>query len=72
VVGERAAGQPGVRDYPAFIRALLRPLAVLSGELGDQELPARVEILANGGGEPVTLQRLHRDVLLQIQGHAGR
>ena len=65
-------GKVGVRDYPAFVRILLRPLVVLSEELGDKELLGRVEILANGGNEPVTLQRLHRDVLLQTQSHVGR
>jgi hypothetical protein len=66
------AGKVGARDYPAFVRILLRPLVTLSEELGDRELLGRVEILANGGNEPVTLQRLHRDVLLQTQSHIGR
>lgn len=66
------ARRAGARDFPALVRSLLAPLDRLAGELDDATLKARVSALAGGGSDPATLQRLHREALLTLLGHAGR
>jgi hypothetical protein len=66
------SGKATARDYPALVRRLLAPLKKLAGELQDGQLEKRLDALGGGGDDPATLQRLHREVLLKIQTHAGR
>lgn len=62
----------GARDFPALVRRLSVPLDSLAAELQDAELKSRLSALAAGGEDVATLQHLHREALLKIQGHVGR
>lgn len=63
------AHKAGVRNYPALLERLIPLLQRLARELGDQEMEKRVNDLQGGYRDLETLQRLHRQVLLQLQSH---
>ena len=64
------ARKAGSRDFPDAIKRLLPALRDLSGELQDAHLKRLLEALA-GGSDVESLQRLHREALLQMQTHVA-
>jgi hypothetical protein len=62
----------GTRDYPALVGRLLPPLQKLAGELQDEYLKKLLSSLAGAAADLETLQRQHREALLQMQTYAGR
>jgi hypothetical protein len=70
-ISEWHARKVGDRDYLALIEKLTPLLQRLAGELEDRELRKRVDDLKNMNGDMETLQRLHHQVLLQIQSRVS-
>jgi hypothetical protein len=66
------ARKANVRDFPELVRRLIPLLGVIAGELKDEHLKTLTNSLSEAGGDLEALQRLHREVLLQLQNHAGR
>ena len=60
------------KDYTPLIDRLKPLLRNLAKELRDEELLRRVEELKGSQHDLFNLQRLHREVLLQIQTHVSR
>jgi hypothetical protein len=65
-------GKAGARDFPGLVRSLLPPLEKLVAEVKDPSLREHIHALAGGGDDVVTLQRLHRELLLGLQAHVAR